>query len=278
MDLLYYLLLILGFIVLLIVTQSIQVFPGALFSIFNRRTRDASTLHPGMESSFIETADGKSIEVWRLPCTEAPPVPPYVGVVFHGNGGSLENFLFPQLWFQELGLTSYGFDYRGFGKSSGWPSEEGLYLDSDAVWRYIMEREKIDPKCIVVCGISLGGAPAARIASKHKVKALILVSAFTGIKQVIKEQSLIGLLAPFVWYKFPTIDYVRGLKDTQLILACGGGDEIVHSSHAQELADAYAGTGKVKHLICESAGHNATFFALKRELAAALLEGLSGEK
>lgn len=264
-----------GFYLLVILAQSLFIFPGAFFSLLNSKKRDSGTLPPDVESIFISTRDGKSLEVWRLPVLPDQPEKPYIGIVFHGNGGSLENFLLTQLWFQEMGIVSYGFDYRGYGKSSGWPGESGISIDGDAVWEYVTKRENIDAGRIIILGVSVGGAPAARIASIHNPKVLLLISSFTSLRDVVKDQMSTFVFAPFVWFKFSTIEYVKLLKSTHLILASSTRDTIVKPYHSALLAEAYCGSLPVQHLTCSESGHNGVFYSLRRELAQAVLKAMA---
>lgn len=257
--------------VMLVLTQDIQVFPGALFSLFTRSSRDPATLPQGVQSLFIQSEDGTKLETWCLDADQTVEPLPYVGIVFHGNGGSMENFLLTQLWFSEMGIRSYAFDYRGFGKSGGWPSEKGIYQDSDAFWKYVIEKEQIDASQIIVFGVSVGGAPAARIAALHHPKVLLMTSTFTSIKDILKEMRLIRFLIPFCRYRLSTIEFVRDLKKTNLLLLHGGNDTIVPPQHTEVLRDAYQGTGTVERLFLESSDHNMVFYAMRRELGDALL-------
>lgn len=229
---------------------------------------------PPVEGSFIESTDGTRLEVWRHPPRRKSELSSYVAVIFHGNGGPVENFIFSQMWFAELGIASYDLDYRGFGRSGGWPSEKGIYRDSDAFWEYVVQRENLEPSQIIVLGISVGSGPAARIAALHQPKLLLLSSAFTDLKSAARAQPVLGVLAPFVWYKFPTIDYVRKLERTDLLLAHGLRDRIVPPNHSELLEDAYSGTGRVRRVFSEEADHNSAFFALTNEMEETIAEWL----
>ncbi|MCB0325859.1 MAG: alpha/beta hydrolase [Bdellovibrionales bacterium] len=257
--------------VLLVVSQDVQVFPAALMSLHRRPVRDPKTLPTEIESTFITTLDGKKLEVWRLAADDAE-AKPYVGIVFHGNGGSLEAFLLTQLWFQELGITSYGFDYRGFGRSTGWPNEAGVYRDCDAVYKYVTERESVSPAELVVLGISVGGPFAARIAGLHKPKLLILVSTFSSIQHLVRQLPLIRHFRRLCWYKLPTIEYVGELDDTNLLLLHGERDRTISSTHSIALQQAYRGTGKVKLLLSPHADHNNVFYLERRRLGEETLD------
>jgi len=264
----------LGFIVLLIVTQDVHIFPGAFLSKAKYFWQRKKKIPPQVESFFIKSADGTKLEVWRYKAEEKTNLSDYTALIFHGNGGPVENFIFVQMWLAELGISSYSFDYRGFGRSGGWPGERGFYLDSDAMWQYVTERENLKPSKTIVVGISVGSGPAARVAALHQPKLLILSSAFTDLRSAVRAQPVVGLLAPFVWHRFPTIDHVRELETTHLLLAHGLRDNIVPPIHSEQIEAAYNGTGMVRRLSSEASGHNMAFYALKEELKAAVMSWL----
>ena len=228
-------------------------------SILKRRKRNPKTLPFGVQGFFTETEDGKQLEVWHMPVADESVRLPYIGMVFHGNAGSLENFFLMQLWFEELGIPSYSFDYRGFGKSSGWPSEKGLEKDSDAFWKFVTERENADASKIILCAFSLGSPFAARIAAKHHPKLLVLTAPFLSVAEVMQESYLLRCLRPFAWNKLPTNEYVAKLETTDLILAHGTNDNIISEHHSAELAKLYRGSGRVE-LIRPPYGHNDLFY------------------
>jgi uncharacterized protein len=258
-----------GFLVFIGLTQSVYVFPGAFFSLFQSKTRRPKTLPSDVESIFIETSDHKKLEVWRLSASDHEPSK-YVAIIFHGNGGTLENFFLTQLFFQELGITSYGFDYRGYGKSSGWPNEKGLEIDSDTLWQYVINRENISPQNIIILGVSLGSALATRIASIHQPDMLILVSGFTDLRSVVNDNILTKIFSPLVYYKLQTIKYIKNLKTTKLILLCASKDTTVRPWHSDKLEAAYTGDKNVIKLICNESGHNGVFYSLRHELKKAI--------
>ena len=123
-------------------------------------------------------------------------------------------------------------------------------------------------------GISVGSGPAARLASIYEPKLLLLCSAFTDMKSTVRAQPLVGLLWPFVWSKFPTIDFVKELKSTSLIIAHGQKDNIVPAVHSERIESAYRGNGRVVRLSSKMAGHNMAFYNLKDELKESLREVL----
>ena len=264
----------LGFVLIIVVTQDIHLFPGAFYSLLTRKKRDPRTLPAGIESDFISTSDQKRLEVWRHESEPSVEKLPFIAVIFHGNGAPLKNFLVVQQWFAALGISNYGFDYRGFGKSSGWPSETGIEEDSDTVWNYVLQREEITPEQVIVLGVSVGCAPAARIAALHQPKMLVLVSAFIDLKTVVDEQLLFGPLSRFLWYRFPTIDYVKQLESADLLLAHGEKDRLIRPYHTKVLQEAYRGSGCVERVTTNAPGHTSTFYATRKVLGQWILERL----
>ena len=258
-----------GFVILLILTQDLHIFPGVVSSKLNFLSQRRKQTPPNVESLFIKSSDGVNLEVWHHTIEDGVATKPYIALICHGNGGPVEAFLFIQMWLAEQGIPSYSFDYRGFGRSGGWPSEKGIYRDSDAVWEYVRERENIKPENIIVVGISVGSAPAARIAATHHPKLLMLISAFKDLRSTVRAQPIFGLLAPFVWSKFPTMKWVQELDHTHLLIAHGLKDNIVPAFHSEELEKAYSGSGELIRLTSEIAGHNMTFYDLRNKIGVA---------
>jgi uncharacterized protein len=264
--------------ILLVATQDIQVFPYALVSLLHKPSINLSTLQPIPESATITTIDNEHLEVWRVAAAQGQPTLPYVAIVFHGNGGWLKTFYPFQQWLSSLGITSYSFDYRGYGRSSGWPSEPGIYRDVDAVWQYVSGREQSDSQHMIVMGQSIGSGPAAYAASKYQARVLLLLSGYTSIYDVARKRPVLGLLAyllkPLMFYDFPASAYVSTLQDTCLILAHGKEDNIIGYENSIALKEAYRGKGETTLVLYEQASHNDLFFKVYPELSAKLLECL----
>ncbi len=113
--------------------------------------------------------------------------------------------------FHRLGYNTFIFDYRGYGESSGSPSESGTYLDAQAAWRYLTEKKAILPASIVLFGESLGGAIAAWLAANEKP-----ASAGAGFRIYLGTRHG-GKNVPFLpvrllsRFEYSTIDYLQTL-------------------------------------------------------------------
>ena len=139
--------------------------------------------------------------------------------------------------FYNLGLSCFIFDYRGYGKSEGKPSEEGTYLDARAAYNWLIREKKISPSNIIVFGRSLGGSIAAELASKVEMGALTIESAFTSYVDIGKKFYPYMPVRWFARFSYRTIDYVKNVRCPVLIIHSRA-DEIVPFEFGLELYEA----------------------------------------
>jgi fermentation-respiration switch protein FrsA (DUF1100 family) len=162
-----------GFVALLYVAQrSLQYFPER-----ERTTPWAADL-PEAEEAMLDTADGERVIVWHVPARDDQPIFLY----FHGNGGSLRwrSPRFRALIADGSGLVALS--YRGYGGSSGRPTETGLVQDAAAAYSFAVAR--YPPERIVVWGESLGSGVALALAAEQPVGHLVLEAPFTSAADV----------------------------------------------------------------------------------------------
>ncbi|XP_028847836.1 protein ABHD13 [Denticeps clupeoides] len=143
------------------------------------------------EIIYIRAKDGARLNLIFLRYTgndaggdpSSPAASPTI-LYFHGNAGNIGHRI-PNALLMLVNLKAHLFllDYRGYGKSEGEPSEEGLYLDAEAVLDFVMTRPEVDKTKVVLFGRSLGGAVAVRLASAnpHRVAALMVENTFLSI-------------------------------------------------------------------------------------------------
>jgi len=162
-----------GFVELLYVTQrSLQYFPE------RRRTAPRAVDLPEAEEVVLDTADGERVIVWHVQPRQGRPVFLY----FHGNGGSLRwrDERFRALIDDGSGLVALS--YRGYGGSSGRPTERGLIEDAAAAYAFATARYPAER--IVLWGESLGSALALAVAAEKPVGRLVLEAPFTSAVDV----------------------------------------------------------------------------------------------
>ena len=151
----------------------------------------------------LSTKDNVNLDSWFVPAKDNDQIGKGVILFCHGNGGNIGNRVSYLPIFKDLGLATFLFDYRGYGKSEGKPSEEGTYNDVEAAWQYLTQEKQIPPQKIIIYGESLGGAIASYLAQKisqqdgkNSAGGLILASTFTSISDRAAE------LYPFMPIRF----------------------------------------------------------------------------
>src|SRR5207244_3056751 len=126
----------------------------------------------------LEASDGEKLIAWHVPPRGDNPVVLY----FHGNGGALawRADRFRALIADGTGLLALS--YRGYGGSSGSPTETGLICDGEALYRFAAERYQ--PARLALWGESLGTGVAVALAATHPVAAIMLDAPFTSAAEV----------------------------------------------------------------------------------------------
>ena len=198
----------------------------------------------------IPTDDGERLHGWWIP---APDGHAHGHVLLcHGNAGNIGDRVLHAALLCAAGLDVLLFDYRGYGRSTGRPSERGTYLDARAARAALLARREIDPGRVLYLGESLGGAVALALALEHPPAGLVLMSTFTSVRDMARR--LYPMLPPpAVPDAYPSLRRVAALRAPLLVLH-GDRDEIVPLFHAEELFDAAPGP-KQLHIL-EGAGHN----------------------
>jgi hypothetical protein len=144
------------------------------------------------EEQILTTADGENVIIWHVAAKPGHPVVLY----FPGNGDTLARSVkrFREITADGTGLIALS--YRGYGGSSGKPSEQGLFNDAAAAYAFSTVRYK--PAQIVVWGFSLGTGVAVALAADHPIGKLILEAPYTSIADVASSR-LQYRLVPVRW-------------------------------------------------------------------------------
>ncbi len=214
------------------------------------RTPDELNLH--YKEVYFHTEDGKRLHGWFFPLKEEFPV-----ILFcHGNAGNISHRLENIRPLLDQGLQVFIFDYRGYGRSSGMPSERGLYLDGLAAYDYLITREHIPPNKIIPFGRSLGATVAIEISQKREVRSIIIESAFTSIKEMARGIALFHLFSFFLPAHYNNLKKIGYVTIPKLIIH-GEEDEIVSFSMGERLFE--AAKAPKYFFPVQDAGHNDTF-------------------
>ena len=144
---------------------------------------EARRWNPGYEEARILAFDGETLHGWLHRREGAP----WTVIIFHGNAGNLSFHEATLAPFRTLGLQVILFDYRGYGLSTGRPTEEGLLRDGEAVVDYVEKTLGAPPERIVYFGQSLGAAVATLLAARRPPGRLILESAWDSLAAVARH-------------------------------------------------------------------------------------------
>jgi fermentation-respiration switch protein FrsA (DUF1100 family) len=165
------------------------------------------------------------------------PRPRCVFLLFHGNAGNITHRADRIMeWQQNLQVSVFVFDYRGYGRSTGHPNEPGVYNDARAAYRWLTAAKGIAPDDVVFFGESLGAAVALQLATEVPARALILESPFTSAVEM--GQRAFPWL-PVQWImrnRFASIDKI-GRYHGPLLLVHGTQDTLIPFAMGQTLFD-----------------------------------------
>lgn len=220
------------------------------------------------EDVFFETTDGLKLNAWFVPAKKSRGV-----ILFcHGNGGNISSCLDCISIFYRLGLSTFIFDYRGYGQSKGRPSEKGTYLDAEAAWQYLITEKKINQSDIIIFGMSMGGAIAAWLAQDKAPGALIIQSAFSSIQEIGAEVYPYLPVKLVARFKYNTKEYLSNAKCPVLVIHSRE-DEMISFSHGQRLFE----TAKEPKELLEIKGTHNDGFLTSAELDVDGLDGFVSE-
>jgi len=159
-------------------------------------------------------------------------------LICHGNGGNLSEAgrPFHYAGLRALGLNLLAFDYRGYGESGGTPSEDGLYRDADAAWRYLTGPLHVAPDRIVLFGHSLGSAVAVELATRVPAAGLILDGALTSVTERAQEAYPYVPVRLIARSRYPSIERIGRLTLPKLFLHARA-DEVIPFAYGRRLFD-----------------------------------------
>lgn len=223
------------------------------------RVLAANPLQRGMafEDVHLQAADGERLHGWFIP----HPAARLTVLFFHGNAGNLTSCLDTFAILHRIGVNVFAIDYRGYGQSSGSPSEAGTYLDAEAAWQHLIAARGLDPARILIFGRSLGGGVATWLAAKVRAAGVVLESTFSSMPEVAQR------LYPYVpvrWLARTRYDNMGRINDINvpILFIHSSEDELVPLTHGERLYEHFRGT-KALHVI---KGRHADGYMMSGEL------------
>jgi fermentation-respiration switch protein FrsA (DUF1100 family) len=216
-------------------------------------TQDVHVVRPLVDFTEhrLRARDGVEVRVLELPCKPGAPIV----VHFHNNREVAEQTGSIARELAARGLGVLLVEYRGYGTSSGKPSEAGVYADAEAALDFLTARG-VTPDRIVLWGTSLGTGVAAEMAKRGRGGRLVLDTPYTSIPNLVANR------VPFLPADFLIDDHFDTLSKAPSIaipttVIHGDADEIVPFEMGQHLAATIPGA----RLLRIAGGHHGDLFA-----------------
>jgi fermentation-respiration switch protein FrsA (DUF1100 family) len=220
---------------------------------------------PHSEINFT-SSDGVKLHGWFFKTQKSS-----LGTILfiHGNAENISTHVNGVLWLVNEGYDIFAFDYRGYGKSQGKTTLDGVHLDSMAALELIMSLPDANKDRIFVLGQSIGGAIAvytvANFTHKERIKGIIIESAFSDYRRIAREK-MAGILLtwpfqyPFSLFfnnKYSPEKQIKSISPVPILIIHGDQDSVVPAHHSSIL---YKEAGDPKDLwIIKGRGHIMSF-------------------
>jgi len=222
------------------------------------------------EEVWIATSDGERLHAWLQRAEDSP----WTVVIFHGNAGNLSYHQATMIPFRKLGLQAILFDYRGYGLSSGHPTEEGLLRDGEAVVDYVVKTLGVGRDRLVYFGQSLGTGVAVLLAAQRPPARLILESGYPSLAQVASHHYPFLPAGLLLRDRFEAAKAI-GKISCPILFLHPGLDEVIPISLGRSLYD--AAHPPKRFVVLPGAHHNDAFDVAMAEQVQAIGEFLSIE-
>jgi len=203
------------------------------------------------EDVAFSSADGTPLHGWLV----EHPQPKAVVLYCHGNGDCV-GYLGPYLkeLYDRQGVTLFAFDYRGYGKSGGSPSEAGILADGDAAQHWLAGRLGIRPDEIVLMGRSLGAGVAVDLAVKNGARGLVLQNATTSMPDAAQRLYWFAPVRLLMKNRYDSLSKI-GRYRGPVLMSHGTADDLVPYALGQKLFEAVQSPQKRLFTI-PGGGHN----------------------
>jgi len=199
----------------------------------------------------IDVEPGVKLHGWLIKAAKEPGV---ATVLFsHGNAGNIADRLDRVLRLRDLGVDFLLYDYRGYGRSTGSPDEEGTYRDGRAAYDYLVKVRGVDPSRLVLMGESLGCAISVQLAIERRAAGLVIEAPFASIAQMAGAIYPFLPLGPFIRTRYENEKKVAQLK-MPLFVVQGTQDEVIPVAQGKMVFD--AAPQPKQYLAVEGAHHN----------------------
>lgn len=185
----------------------------------------------------FNSEDGVKLHGWYFHNPSFKNKPKATLVFFHGNAENITTHFGSLYWLLDFNYDYFIFDYRGYGKSEGSPTQQGTFYDGKAAVRYIYERNNNIP--LIIFGQSIGGAVALSVAANLKneipYKLVVVDSTFHSYqaeaRSVLSKSFITWLFQPLAWVlisdRYAPEDKIKEISPKPLLVVHGTSDKVV---------------------------------------------------
>jgi fermentation-respiration switch protein FrsA (DUF1100 family) len=256
------LLLISGFLIFVMLFEDRFIYfpskyPEGIWDV-EKLSAGRGALSPKIEDVWFTASDGVRLHGWY--CQPQPggegqgstASAPQTLLWFHGNAGNITHRYSIIERLMEQSIAVFIIDYRGYGRSEGSPSEQGLYADARGAWDYLTNERHVPPGQIILFGDSLGGAVAIDLATKVDPAGLVVQSAFTSISDMASQ--VLPFFPGFILRtKMDSINKIKSVRCPKLFIHSSA-DEMVPYRLGRQLFEAASPPKQFYEV--EGASHN----------------------
>jgi uncharacterized protein len=198
----------------------------------------------------IPTSDGETLHAWWFESAS-----PRAQIVYwHGNGGNLSLWMPVLVDLYKRGFSVLAVDYRGYGDSTGKPSEQGIYRDGEAAVEYFNSKLARKNVPTIFWGRSLGCSVASYTATKHTPSGMVLESPFPDVAFLFTNNPVMRVLSVFSSYQFATARHLEQYAGPLLVVH-GDADSIIPFAAGKRVFER-AATPKKYFAVLPGANHN----------------------
>jgi fermentation-respiration switch protein FrsA (DUF1100 family) len=186
-----------------------------------------------MEDVQFNSSDGNTLHAWWT--TPDGWTPDQGAILYsHGNYGNLSQRGRTIAYYRSRGYAVLIYDYPGYGRSTGQPSEPGLYAAGEAAYRWLVDEKKVPGERILLYGGSLGGTVATELATRFPCRALILAAAFTSFPDMAQRSFPFLPARYFVRNQMNNLAKIATLK-CPVFLTHGTADRVIPHEMSERL-------------------------------------------
>lgn len=235
---------------------------AALFMYVNQRNYQYFPSHQGLSAAAaglsgavdlrLETEDGETLQAWYAAARPGLPTILYL----HGNGGEIAGRAERFAAYQAQGFGVLFVSYRGFGASTGSPSEPGLVNDARAAYDWLIA-QGVSPEAIVLVGESLGSGVAVQLAAERTVGAVALEAPYFSAADIASSTYWWLPVRLLMKDKFDSFAYI-GKVQAPLLIIHGDQDDIIPLGEGQKL---FASANEPKHMLVIPGGTHGSIFS-----------------